>query len=92
MVLEISCRDGSVLGIKMLKYVVHGYIEVVDIIGLAVAYKHFVDSAENNLLEGFVDGVVLFEQFGSVSEGLAFSGDDGGGGAGSDDCGGARID
>ena len=56
------------------------------------SYKHFVDSADNHFLEGFVGGVVLFEQRGGVDEGLAFIGNDSGVGAGSDDCGGARVD
>ena len=56
------------------------------------AYKHFVDSADKNLLDGFVIGVVLFEQRGGVGERLAFVVDDDGGGAGSDNCGGARVD
>ena len=56
------------------------------------AYKHFVDSAEKHLLEGFVGGVVLFENSGAVGKGPLFVGDDDGGGAGSDDCGGARVD
>ena len=56
------------------------------------AYKHFVNSAKKNLLEGFVGGVVLFEHFSGVGEGTAFVDDDSSGGAGSDDCGGARVD
>ena len=56
------------------------------------AYKHFFDSDEKNFPEGFFGGVLFFEQCGGVSEGPAFSGDDSGGGAGSDDCGGARVD
>ena len=40
------------------------------------------------MLEGFVGGVVLFEQCGGVSEGPVFVGDD----DGSDDCGGSRVD
>ena len=56
------------------------------------AYNHFVDSVKNHLLEGFVGGVVLFEQRGGVSKGRAFVGDDGGDGAVSDDCGGIRVD
>ena len=34
----------------------------------------------------------MFEQYGGVSEILAFDGDDCGGGAGSEDCGCARVD
>ena len=56
------------------------------------AYKHFVHSTQNHLFEGFVGGVVLFEQRDVIGEGPAFVGNDGGGGAGSDDCGGARVD
>ena len=44
------------------------------------------------MIEGLVDGVVLFEQCVGVSEGPEFVGNDGGGGAGRDDCGGARVD
>ena len=44
------------------------------------------------MLEGLVGGFVFFEQCSGVSEGLASVGDDSGGGAGSDDCGGARVD
>ena len=44
------------------------------------------------MLEGFFGGVVLFEQCGGISEGPAFAGDDSGGGSGSDECGGARVD
>ena len=44
------------------------------------------------MLEGLIGGVVLFEQCSGVSEVPVFVGDDGGGGAGSDDCGGARVD
>ena len=62
------------------------------IIGLEGVYKIFVDSAEKHLLEGLVGGVVLFEQCGGVSEGLAFVVNDSSSGAGSDDCGGAMID
>ena len=49
------------------------------------AYKHFVDSAEKYLIEGFVSGVVLFEKRRGVGKVPEFVGDDGGGGAGSDD-------
>ena len=56
------------------------------------AYKHFVDIAKKHFLEGFFGGVVLFEQRSGVVEGPAFVGDDDGGGSGSDDCGGARVD
>ena len=55
------------------------------------AYKHFFGSAKKHLLEGFVGGVVFFEQCGGISEGPEFAGNEGGGGAGSDDCGGARV-
>ena len=44
------------------------------------------------MLEGFVGGVLLFEQRDDISEGPAFLGNDGVGGAGSDDCSGARVD
>ena len=44
------------------------------------------------MLEGFVVGVVLFEQHGGVGKGLVFVGNASGGGVGSDDCGGARVD
>ena len=44
------------------------------------------------MLEGFVGGVVLFEQRGGVGKGPAFFGNDSGGGTDSDDCGGARVD
>ena len=49
------------------------------------AYKHFVESAEKHLLEGFVGGVVLFEHHGGISEGPAFVGNDSGGVTGSND-------
>ena len=55
-------------------------------------YKHFVNSAKKHFLEGFVVGVILFEKRGGVGKGPAFVGDDGGGGSGSDDCDGARVD
>ena len=55
-------------------------------------YKHFVDSAEKHLLEVFLVGVVLFEQRSGLGKGPAFNGNDGDGGAGSDDCGGSRVD
>ena len=56
------------------------------------AYKHLVDISEKHLLEGLFSGVVFFEQCGNVSKGPAFVGDDGGGGSGSDDCDGSRVD
>ena len=56
------------------------------------AYNFFVDSSDKYFLEGFVGGVVFFEQCGGVGEGPTFIGDDGGGGASRDDCGGARVD
>ena len=44
------------------------------------------------MLEGFVGRVVLFKQFGGISEVPAFVCDDCGSGAGSDDFGGATVD
>ena len=44
------------------------------------------------MIEGFVGGVVFFEQRGGIVEGTSFVGDDREGGAESDDCGGARVD
>ena len=61
------------------------------ILGLEGAHKHFIVSAKKHLLKGLVSIVLLFAQFVGISEGLAFVGDDGGSGAGSDDCGGARV-
>ena len=61
------------------------------ILGLEVAHKFFVNSAEKNLFEGLVDRVIFFEQCDGVSEIFAFVGNDGGGGASSGDCGGARV-
>ena len=76
----------------MIKDVVRGYILVSNILGLEGALKNFVDSSEKNLLEGFVGGVVLFEQRGGVGKVPEFVGNDGSSGAGSDDCTGARVD
>ena len=44
------------------------------------------------MIEGFVGGVLLFEQCGGVGEGPEFVGDDGSGGSGSDGCSGAKVD
>ena len=44
------------------------------------------------MLQGFFKIVVLFEQGGGVSEGLAIAGDDGGGSPSSDDGDGAMFD
>ena len=44
------------------------------------------------MLEGFVSGVVLFEQRSGAGKGLVFVGDDSGGSNGSNVCGGARVD